>query len=53
LNHWIVTGSRAGKSEARTMDKKKLLYALAGMGGVAAWLIFILACTGWPACHHG
>ena len=31
------------------MDKKKLLYALAGMGGVAAWLIFILACTGWPA----
>lgn len=31
------------------MDKRKLLYALAGMGGVAAWLVFILACTGWPA----
>jgi len=31
------------------MDKKKLLYALAGLGGVAAWLVFILACTGWPA----
>ena len=31
------------------MDKKKLLYTLAGLGGVAAWLIFALACTGWPA----
>ncbi|MBZ5525332.1 MAG: hypothetical protein LAP21_24155 [Acidobacteriia bacterium] len=31
------------------MEKKKLLYALAGLGGVAAWLLFILACSGWPA----
>lgn len=31
------------------MDKRKLFYTLAGLGGVAAWLIFILACTGWPA----
>lgn len=31
------------------MEKKKLLYALAGLGGVAAWLLFLLACSGWPA----
>lgn len=31
------------------MSKKSWLHPLLGVAGLAAWLLFILACTGWPS----
>ena len=31
------------------MRRRKLLYLLASVSGLVGWLLFILACTGWPA----
>ena len=31
------------------MNKRKGLHLLAGFVGLGAWLLFILACTGWPS----
>jgi len=31
------------------MKLRKWLYLLAGFSGLVGWLLFVLACTGWPA----
>ena len=31
------------------MSQKNRLYPILGIAGLGAWLLFILACTGWPS----
>ncbi|HKD14323.1 MAG TPA: hypothetical protein VKE71_07205 [Candidatus Angelobacter sp.] len=31
------------------MKRRKWLYLLGGFSGLVGWLLFVLACTGWPA----
>jgi len=31
------------------MSQRSWLYPFLGIAGLAAWLLFILACTGWPS----